>query len=130
MLVGLVVAGLGAAVACGGDDATPGLRGECATFGGAGLECSNPPIESPADACQKLLDCGAIPLVNPSENPECCFDWQRCMTELERLDDFNREIVFACVEISSCDELKTDQSPDFPGRGEESLPLCRQHGNL
>lgn len=117
------------AFACGDDSATPGLRGECSAFSGAGLECESPPIETPADACARLLDCGAIPLENPPDQPDCCFDWARCMAELEGLDDFNREQVFACVEISTCDELKTDSSPDSPGRGEPSLPLCLQHGN-
>lgn len=118
------------AAGCGDDGATPGVRGECASFGGAGLECEAAPIESPADACERLLECGVIPLENPESSPDCCFDWARCMAEIEGLDDFNREIVYACIEASSCDDLKTDRSPEGPGRSEPSLPLCLQHGNL
>ena len=121
---------LGTMVACGGDGSTPGVRSECAAFGGAGLDCEDMPIESSVDACFKLVGCGAIPLENPTDNSDCCLDWAFCVRELERLDDFNRDFVFACIEASSCDELKTDRSPEGPGRGEQGLPLCLQHGNL
>lgn len=123
----LCAAALGAA--CGDDSSTPAVRGDCASFGGAGLECDSPPIESPADVCQRLLDCGVIPLENPADNPDCCLDWAHCMDEVEGLDDLNRQAVYACVETSSCDDLKTDRSPEGPGRNEEALPLCLQYGN-
>ena len=116
LLSAMLLVGLG----CGDDGATPGLRDECSSFSGAGLECESPPIESAADACQKLVDCGVIPL-----DAEGAFDWAECMARLEGLDDYNRELVFACVEVSSCDELKTPGSPDSPGQ-----PLCLEHGDL
>jgi hypothetical protein len=118
-----------ASAACGDDGSLRGVRGECASFGGAGLECESPSIETAADACWRLVDCGVIPLANPEGNEECCFDWSRCMSEIEGLDDYNRDLILACVETSSCDELKTDRSPEGPGRNDEALPLCLQHGN-
>lgn len=104
-----------AAISCGGDDVVEGLRSECQTFGGAGLECESPPIESVADLCAKLLDCGVMPL----ENPDGGFDWEDCMQLGGDLDDLNRATVFACVEVASCDELQFENGP----------PLCLQHGN-
>jgi hypothetical protein len=113
MLLGVGLAAGG----CGGDDVTPGVLGECASFSGAGLECESPPIETIADVCFKLLDCGVMPLDNANGG----FDWDECMDREDDLDDRNREIIFACVEVSSCDELQ---------RIDGGLPLCLQHGNL
>lgn len=112
MLLGVGVASTG----CSGDDVTPGVRDECASFGGAGLECEREPIESIADVCEKLLDCGVFPLDNMNG-----FGWTECMALDDDLDDLTRETIFACVEISSCDELKREN-------GEP--PLCLQHGDV
>lgn len=111
MLVGIALTWVG----CGGDDVSQGLRDECATFGGAGLDCEKEPIDSIEDACAKLLACGVIPL----ENPNGGFDWEECMDLGDDLDDLNRATVFSCIEVSSCDELRSDGN----------TPLCLQHGN-
>ena len=126
----VTVAIAAALAACGDDDTKSGVRGDCAAFGGAGLDCEPVRIQTATEACWRLVECGAIPLENPPDDPGCCLDWQFCVREIERLEDFNRDFVLSCVEHSTCDDLKTDRSPDGTGRGDENLPLCLQHGNL
>lgn len=112
----LMLLGIGLATAgCGGDDVTPGVSDECGSFGGAGLECDFGPIDSIDDVCNKMLGCGVFPLESDG------FDWQSCMNLADELTDLNRDIIFACVEVSSCDELK---------RVDGDRPLCLQHGDI
>lgn len=116
--------------ACGDDASTPGVRGACGYAEGGGLECDDEPIASASDACWKMVDCGVIPVANPNDDENCCLDWAHCVEEIEGLDDTNQGLVLSCVETSSCDALKTDRSPEGPGRFENGLPLCFQHGNF
>jgi hypothetical protein len=81
----------------------PPLAGDCAHAVGILLGCDGSPIETTADACQKLLDCSAIPLASDGY-----FDHNDCLREIGDLPDERKELVFVCIEASSCDLLRGD----------------------
>ena len=91
---------------CGTDpqeDNQPPLTGDCAHAGGTLLGCDFGPIESAEEACDKLLECGAIVLVS-SGYP----DRNDCLREIGGLPDERQALALACIQASSCDTLRGD----------------------
>jgi hypothetical protein len=115
------------AASCDFEGSKPGVRGECSAYPGGPLqECERVEVVSPEDACWRLVECGAIPVVNPEAEPDCCFDWARCVGYLEDLSDPQLELALACVEVSPCDSLKWNGSPNRPN---DELPPCLAQGD-
>ncbi|RMH38055.1 MAG: hypothetical protein D6689_20220 [Deltaproteobacteria bacterium] len=96
-----------AALAAAGCDGAQGSRGPCATPAGAPLACPDAPgaIETPEDACWKLVDCGVIPLVDEDRG------WEFCVRRLERLTDAALDYALACIDAATCDDLLQQNSP-------------------
>jgi len=102
-----LVAGLGG---CGaGDDTTEGTRAECAQ-GGALSDCPDAARTSQG-ACWRMVDCGAISVHSDNQNR---FTWPRCVDGLEGLTEDRRRLVINCIAASTCDELRTKDSPRNP----------------
>jgi len=114
--IALAIALMIATSACDYDEDSPGARGACATGSGITLGCHTSPIETPADACWRLVDCGVIHIVNDS-----AFDWAECMSVISGLSDITQDFVFACIGTASCDDLKRGNAPDG-----NAFPLCLQ----
>jgi len=113
------------ATACDFEGSKPGVR-ECTAGAGPIGECEPEEVVTPEDACWRLVACGAIPVVNPEAEPECCFDWARCVSYLEDLPDPQLELALACVEVAPCDSLKWNGSPNRPN---DELPPCLAQGD-
>ncbi len=126
VLLALAAFGLGA---CGDEGPLQGARSACSYAGGSGLDCNTVPIETPEDACWKLVGCGAIPLDEPDPDRNWVLDWARCVRTVENLQSFQETLALRCVEVASCDQLKNENSPTQPSGGEQSLPLCLQYGD-
>lgn len=95
--------------ACGaGDDTAEGTRGLCAE-GGALNECQGN-VDTPREACWRMVDCGAIPV---HRNGQFEFDWDRCVFEITRMDVVQQELVVSCINASTCDQLEHDARPCF-----------------
>lgn len=119
----------GGLLACDPSGSTPGLRGPCSTPSGEPLGCDEQPIETAEDACWKLVSCGAIPVANPDDDPDCCFDYTRCIDELGELEQLGHDFALACIEGATCDQLRWRGSPDRPTRNRAEMPACLQHGD-
>lgn len=89
----------------------PPTEGRCAQAPGPLLDCPAAPIETPEDACRKLLECGAIVL----ENEDGGGDYFDCLDFLEGLPGYRLDFALACVETSTCDDLK--------------VATCLEHGD-
>lgn len=126
-LTAIAITGLMLMYACAPDGAAPGVRGLCAAATGEPL-CQETPIESPEDACTKLLECGSIPVANSEDNPNC-FDYARCLRHFERLDDHRYDVSLGCVEISTCDQLRFPGGPDCPNPNDPQMPPCLEYGD-
>lgn len=111
------------AAACGDDGSKQGVRELCAAPGAA-QNCAGSTLTTAEDLCWRLVECGAIPIERPPED-DSVFDWSRCVGFTNGLDDFQFEFSLACVEASTCDELKTNNAPNSP----RSVPLCLRHGD-
>jgi hypothetical protein len=92
------------------DNAPPvdGLRSPCAAGGSIGGCPQDPP--TPEGACDRLVQCGAIPL-NATDNN---YDWGRCVDQLAQLTADRQAFVIACIAASSCDALRVEGSPGNP----------------
>jgi hypothetical protein len=112
--------------ACDVDGPKPGVREPCSTAAGPLQECERVELMSAADACWRLVECGAIPIANPEADPECCFDWTSCVDYIEELPDPQYELTLACLEAATCDELKWNGSPNRPN---DELAPCLDQGN-
>ncbi len=112
--------------ACSFDGAAPGVRGQCATAIGEPL-CKDTPIETAADACWKLVQCGSIPVANEEE--ENYFDYSNCLDRVEGLSDHRYALSIACVAASTCDQLRFDNGPNQPGNYSEAMPACLEYGD-
>lgn len=123
----LVASACGAisASACGTDEQTPGFRGPCAEPGGPFGECPLTSVTSADEACWRLVECGVIPVANPEEQPDCCFDWARCVDFVEELPEAQFELTLACVESNTCEALRARGSPDRT----QDLPPCLDQGD-
>jgi hypothetical protein len=91
---------------CGSDpaeDNQPPLGGDCAHAGGTLLGCDFGPIDSPEDACDKLLDCNAIALISDGYA-----DRNDCLRYIGGLPDERQALALDCIEASSCDVLRGD----------------------
>jgi hypothetical protein len=125
----LVLAGAATLLAaCSIDGSTPGVRDRCASAGGLGT-CDLTPVDDPESACWRLVECGVIPVANPDDEPDCCFDWATCVNFIEDLPDDRYDFTLPCVEAATCDELRFRGSPDRPSRSREDMPECLQHGD-
>jgi hypothetical protein len=102
----VAIGGSGALAACDDTGPVDGARGPCAS-GGSAADCA--PVTDPASACERLVACGALPL-----DAEDGFDWGRCVDQLEALTDDRAALVVACIGASTCDELRTNGSPENP----------------
>lgn len=89
--------------------AVDGARTGCAV-GGALNGCQAAPA-TVIDACNRLVDCGSIPVDNEDENG---FDWGRCVDQLEARQIDQQRFTVSCIVASACDELRTDGSPNNP----------------
>ena len=120
---------LGAATlvaACGDEGSIQGVRQPCASASGTLLGCDDTTIETPEDACWRLVECGVIPLEHDEDN---IFDWANCVYQIERLSEPRYDFALQCVETSSCDDLKVGNSPVDPRIWDQSIPLCLQFGD-
>lgn len=123
----LIALGLALSLAaCGDDESLQGVREPCATASGTLLGCDDDPIESPEDACWRLVACGVIPLEHETD---WVLDWASCVREIERMSEARYDYTLQCIEASSCDDLKVDNSPVNPGSSDPTLPLCLQYGD-
>ena len=111
---------------CSFDGASPGVRGQCATAIGEPL-CVDMPIETADGACWKLVGCGSIPVAN--EEDENYFDYSNCIDRIEGLSAHRHAISLACIEASTCDQLRFDNGPTRPGNSSESMPPCLEYGD-
>lgn len=125
MRVVLIAQAALAIAACDFEGSKPGVR-ECAGGAGPLAGCERVEVMSPEDACWRLVECGSIPVQNPEEEPDCCFDWARCVDYLEELPDPQLELSLACVEATPCDSLKWNGSPNRPN---DELPPCLEQGD-
>jgi hypothetical protein len=98
--------------ACGTGNNIDGTRGNCAE-GGALTDTCDGEVSTPADACWRMVDCGAIPIFNDDNN---VFDWGNCTDYIDTLTSTRQTLVIACIAGSSCDMLKGDNWPDVPYR--------------
>ena len=94
---------------CDDTKAVDGARTGCA-IGGALNGCQVAPA-TVIDACNRLVDCGSIPVDNEDENG---FDWGRCVDQLEARQIDQQRFTVGCIVASACDELRTDGSPNNP----------------
>jgi hypothetical protein len=122
----IALAAASAAAACDFEGSKPGVRDQCAVGAGPLSPCERVEVVSPEDACWRLVECGSIPVVNPEDEPDCCFDWSRCVDYLEELPDPQLEVSLACVEAATCDSLKWNGSPNRPN---DELPPCLEQGD-
>lgn len=104
--------------ACDGEGYSDGYRSPCAG-GGQILGCEDEAIETPEDACWKLVECGAFPIDTDDPDtdeldPDRQQDFAGCVDRLRRSDEDSARIAIACVEAASCDELIVDDSPQNP----------------
>ncbi|MEZ4359787.1 MAG: hypothetical protein R3B48_06370 [Kofleriaceae bacterium] len=106
--------------ACDTDRAADGARGACAEGGSLG-DCREV-VETPEEACDRLVRCAAIPRDAEDDNG---FDWGRCVDRIAGLSVEQARFVIACVGASSCDELKVNGSPSQPG----PRPFCLEFGD-
>ncbi len=111
---------------CSFDGAAPGVRGQCATAIGEPL-CEDTPIETADDACWKLVGCGSIPVANEEE--ENYFDYSNCIDRIEGLSAHRQALSLACIEASTCDQLRFDNGPNRPGNSSEAMPPCLEYGD-
>ncbi len=126
-LLAWIVAGLWVgAVGCGDDDSLQGTRDVCANASGTLLGCDEPTIDTPEDACWRLVDCGAIPLEHVDDH---VLDWATCVRQIESFSEPRYDYTLECIQTSSCDDLKVDGSPVDPSRWPRSVPLCLQYGD-
>lgn len=101
--------------ACGaGDDTATGSHARCAE-GGAINDCSDT-VTTAEDACWKLVDCAAIPVESGDKDKR--FDWGSCVDTIQTAIDVEQQLIISCIGASSCDALKTAQSPDNPDVGQ------------
>ena len=119
LAVALVCAG------CSADESTPGVRSVCAEPSGPLGECAAMPLASADEACWRLVECGAIPVANPEDEPDCCFDWAECVEYIEELPDPQYELSLACIESASCEALRAGGSPDRTN----DLPPCLEYSD-
>jgi len=70
-------------------------------------------IETAEDACFRLVHCGAIPL---QSDEDYVFDWDHCVSDVDRLPEYRYDLALSCIQNSSCDQLKDDslRNPDRP----------------
>lgn len=113
-------------VACDFDGAAPGVRGQCATAVGDPI-CDNVPIESSSDACWKLVQCGSIPVASAEDRDD--FDYARCLARFDSIGDHRAEVSMACIEASTCDQLRFEGGRDTPRPNSESMPPCLEYGD-
>ena len=102
-----------ACAACDDQNKVDGDRGPCG-FGGDLSGCPASEL-TPEGACDRLVDCAAIPLHSNDNNR---FDWDNCTNALDRLTSDRQRLVIECIAGSTCDELKVDGSPDDPNTGQ------------
>ena len=112
---------LASAVGCDDEGAVQGHRGACASSSRAFVECVDEPVDTPEDACWRLVECGVIPL-----STEDGYDWAACVRQIERLSAEEVEFALHCVETASCNDLLLFQSPTDPW-GDR---LCFEFGQL
>jgi hypothetical protein len=125
-VVTIALAAALATAACDIEGSKPGVRSQCAVGAGPLEQCERVELLSPEDACWRLVECGSIPVANPEAEPDCCFDWARCVDYLEELPDPQLEQSLACLEVAPCDSLKWNGSPNRPN---DELPPCLAQGD-
>jgi hypothetical protein len=105
-------AALSIVAACGieGERPSDGSRGSCAE----GDDCEPVAVTGAEDACWRMVQCRAVPVANPESDPSCCFDWAACVHQVEALPDDEFEQALACIESSTCDELRPAQRGHMP----------------
>jgi hypothetical protein len=119
-IVALALSSLVVATGCDGDRAADGARGSCAEGGSLG-SCQGE-IESPLDACDRMVACAAIPRDAEEENG---FDWGRCVDRLDSVLPEQASFIMACIGAATCDELKTQGSPNAP----QNRGFCFEFGD-
>jgi hypothetical protein len=103
----MLLAALAVAAGCDGNGSADGARGPCAAGGQILGVCGA--VETPADACWKLVDCAVIPVDSDDTR-----DWGDCLDRIEALEPTAAETVIGCVAASSCDALFVNDSPQNP----------------
>lgn len=95
-----------------GDDTLEGSAGACSK-GGIFEPCADA-VRTPAGACNRLVECGAIPLERPETYQ---FDYDRCMDFIEGSTTGSQTLIEACIAESKCDALLPN-NPHDPNPGE------------
>ena len=99
-----------ALLACSaGDDTADGTRGQCAE-GGELNSCSDTP-HTVYEACWRMVDCMAIPLVRTDD--EFADDWDNCVEQIQSMLSPQQELTIACIGASTCDQLKQEDDRCF-----------------
>ena len=120
----LLAAAVAAVAACDTDGPIPGVRGPCAVGAGPLQECAVEEVETPEDACWRMVECGALAVNRPDEEEDCGFcDFRSCVLLLESMGEDQMQLALECVEASPCDQLKTEGAPE---NGDP--PWCFQQG--
>ena len=88
----------------------PPTRAPRGTPPGPVVGCEPEPVETPEDACWKLVNCGSILLHEPEgEDP---YTWGDCVDQLSRRTGSELDFILSCVQTSTCDELVPQYYPD------------------
>jgi hypothetical protein len=110
------------ATACDGTDNADGARGSCAAGGQVLGPCDE--VETPEDACWKLVDCGVMPVqADPDGQCGYAFDWGKCVGRFDGMDPTSADLAVRCIAASSCDALLVRGSPACPGEAPDCLEI-------
>jgi hypothetical protein len=90
-----------------GDDTADGARAQCAEGGELNNTCSGV-VNTPEDACWRMVDCGAINLSDPNDR-----DWKTCVADIEAAAAIEQKLMMACIGAATCDQLKADRAACF-----------------
>ncbi len=110
---------------CDYEGAAPGVRGQCAAASGEPLCVSS--VETPEDACWKLVECGSIPVANEEE--QNFFDYANCLNRFDAIGEHRSALSMACIEASTCDQLRFENGPNQPRNNSEGMPACLEYGD-
>ncbi|HSD89314.1 MAG TPA: hypothetical protein VLB44_17415 [Kofleriaceae bacterium] len=95
-----------------GDDTLEGSAGACSK--GGIFEPCDEAARTPAGACSRLVECGAIPLERPETYQ---FDYDNCVSFIERSSTGSQTLIAACIAESKCDAL-LPKNPHDPNPNE------------
>lgn len=93
-----------ALAACGaGDDVADGTRGLCAE--GGELNACRDAVQTPWDACWRMVNCGALPVHQMDPDRD---DFDDCLEQIETMQAPAQQLAIECIAASTCDQLRLD----------------------